>query len=222
MDGRRWASAMTMVVLENDEAWVLYGVESGGFINIDGFMHGRGASSGSAFAVSSLRDYDDPWTTYQGSLSAAYMPGRSLDGSMAYPVSLPYPGGVYFEATAAAAAPYRYDTPASLTSLAGVWRGGIFAEFGHTTVQANGVFEVVNTDSSGGVRCVVKGLATPRASGKNVFDITMQIGPVPCEAPNSTARGIAILRPDPSPQLVMMAVVEGNDSVGVLVSDGLW
>ena len=213
MSGSPWDNALTMVVLENDEAWILYGIQSIGSFNISGFMHGRGTSTGSAFTVSSLRDYESPWTTYLGSLSASYVQGGFLDGSMTYPVSFRYPYRVDFATTAAA--PYSYDTPASLTSLAGVWRAGIFGAFGYTTVEANGVLRVENTDSSGSVRCVTTGRVTPRASRKNVFDLTMQIGPTPCEAPNSTARGIAIVLPGSSPQLVMMAVVDGNDSVGV-------
>lgn len=219
LDGRRWVSTVTMVVLENDEVWAPYGVMASGVLKVDSFMHGVGTSRAGTLTVPALRDYFDPWTVYQGSLSATYTPGTQLDGSMTYPVSLPYPNGkAGFDARSSAVVPYRYDTPASLASLTGVWMTGLFGEHGHTTIQANGAFSVVNTDSSGGVRCVSTGQIAARASGKNVFDVTMQIGPAPCESPNSTARGIAILLPDPSPQLVMMAVVDGNTSVGVLVN----
>jgi len=46
------------------------------------------------------------------------------------------------------------------------------------------------TGSSGG--CSFTGTATPRASGKNVFDVSITFGAAPCVLPSQTVTGIAL------------------------------
>ena len=59
---------------------------------------------------------------------------------------------------------------------------------GTITVQSNGQFS-----STTSVGCAITGTATPRPSGKNVFNISVTFGPTPCLLPNGTASGVAVI-----------------------------
>ena len=88
-----------------------------------------------------------------------------------------------------------YDQPASSANLAGSYTG--FAVTGTTlnqslpiTISANGVIN--GTVTSGNLSCAASGTATPRASGKNIFDIRLNFAGGFCDpAVGPTATGIA-------------------------------
>jgi hypothetical protein len=85
-------------------------------------------------------------------------------------------------------ATYNYDTPAQLADVQGSWTGAFSTgDTGVVTVQANGSFS--STTSAG---CSFTGTATPRASGKNVFNISLTFGPAPCLLPNVSGSGVAL------------------------------
>jgi hypothetical protein len=85
-------------------------------------------------------------------------------------------------------ATYNYDTPAQLSDIQGNWSGAFSTgDTGVVTVQATGAFS--STTSAG---CSFTGTATPRGSGKNVFNVTLTFGPSPCLLPNVSGSGVAL------------------------------
>lgn len=85
-------------------------------------------------------------------------------------------------------ASYNYDTAAQLGDIQGSWSGAFSTgDTGVVTVQANGSFS--STTSAG---CSFTGTATPRASGKNVFNVTLTFGASPCLLPNVSGSGVAL------------------------------
>lgn len=179
---RPWNS-FQMVVLENDESWTIYGNTVGDTFYVGGFIRATGVSGSGSMAYSGW-DYSNDVPT-QPSMSLSYVPGTSLQGPIIYPG-----GSMWLQGTTAAAAPYDYNKPASLASVAGNW--DLTALDGSpvaATVQADGTF----TTHSGG--CVSTGTVAPRPSGKNVFNVMLVTGPAPCDTPNAASTGIAIYSP---------------------------
>lgn len=175
------SSAFELLVLENDEYWSLYGTSSGGTLFVAGFIQGTGMSNIGSFASSNARDFGFS-TPVQGTVSASYVVGTSIQGTVSA-------GGqiVTFSGTPIPPASYSYSTPASITDIQGSWSltalGGAPATL---IVSAAGAL----TGSSQG--CSFSGTITPRASGKNVFNVSLTFGSAPCVLPGQSASGIAI------------------------------
>jgi hypothetical protein len=56
---------------------------------------------------------------------------------------------------------------------------------------------------------------TPRASGKNVFNLELRFGPAPCELPGQNATGIAVAYPLASGQTqLLVTAVDGTRAYG--------
>ena len=72
--------------------------------------------------------------------------------------------------------------------MAGNWPGSFTNDTGTLVVNANGTFSATTS-----VGCRLSGAFTPRASGKNVYDITVAFGAAPCGLPNGSAAGNAII-----------------------------
>lgn len=195
-----------VLVLEDDTVWAYYSVGN----LIYGFVHGAGASANNAFSVSSIRDYYFPTvTTYSGSASGSYVPRDSVQGTLQYAGQTP----MTFSATAAAVVGYDYDQAATPSALAGTWSGtvGPTGETASITIDASGALNAVI--SSG---CSFTGLAAPRTSGKNVYDVTVTFGPNPCLLANATVAGIGIVtRPTSNVTQLLAAVVNPGRSVGL-------
>ena len=68
------------------------------------------------------------------------------------------------------------------------WPGSFTNDTGTLVVNGNGTFST--TTSLG---CRLSAAFTPRASGKNVYDITVTFGAAPCGLPNGSAAGNAII-----------------------------
>jgi hypothetical protein len=84
---------------------------------------------------------------------------------------------------------YDYNRPAQLSAIAGAWSGFFTTgDAGTLTISANGTFAFTTSAA-----CAISGTATPRASGKNVFNVSVTFGPAPCLRPNSAASGVAII-----------------------------
>jgi hypothetical protein len=79
-------------------------------------------------------------------------------------------------------------------------------------IASTGAF---TTSSSG---CLSTGTLTPRASGKNVFDLSVTFGAAPCVLANQTASGIAVsyLLSNGTRQLIL-AGTNSSNTVGTAV-----
>jgi hypothetical protein len=82
---------------------------------------------------------------------------------------------------------YVYDKPAALADVAGSWSGNFLdGTTGALTISATGAVSGTNNG------CSYTGTATPRASGKNVFDVSITFGTGNCVLPGQKATGIGI------------------------------
>ncbi len=177
--------AVQFVVLENDEVWGLYGTSSASGTIVYGVIQGQGKSDNGTFTVADGRDYFYTGQTGAGRLSAQYVAGASISGTFGANGQ-----EAMVSATTAAAAPYSYNAPAAMSAISGAWSG--------TTLQG-GAF-TLQVSSSGSYTgntqgCALSGTVTPRASGKNVFNMTLQFGSSPCALPGVTVNGIAVIQP---------------------------
>lgn len=197
-EGRTAAGTdLSILVLENNEIWTLFGVRTASSLTVLGFNKGAGTQSGSTYSGSGVEFLANGATT-RGTFSATVVPGVSLNGTVtgAQPVS--------FSSTPLRSA-YNYNSPAQVSTIVGSWRGqtlgGVVTQ---VAILANG--SVVG--SSGG--CEFSGSITPRASGKNVFDVTLRFAGSPCVQPGQTVAGIGLASALPNGQTQLL--VAGTNS----------
>jgi hypothetical protein len=173
------------LVLENNEVWLVYGTQSSaGPTQFLGLVNGTGTYSGGTLTATAAKDFGvAPAAT--GTFSASYRFNskslvRSVSGTAnAAGKSLTLTGnnniGNYF-----------YSVPASPTELAGTWAIPV----------ASGAPGALSVNSTGGFSlsvagCAGSGTMVPRASGKNVFNVTMTFGAAPCSFPGVAFSGVA-------------------------------
>jgi hypothetical protein len=117
-----------------------------------------------------------------GTVTATFTPASAVSGSMAGGGSVRPFNGTYLTGST-----YDYSAGASLASIAGAW--SLSGTDGSTATVSIGAAGAVTGTSSG---CNFSGRLTPRANGKNVFDVTLANGPAPCAAPGATSTGVAV------------------------------
>jgi len=80
-----------------------------------------------------------------------------------------------------------YDAPARLADVAGPWAMRDMSGNGfQVRIAADGAL----TGTQGA--CALSGAISPRASGKNVFDVSLAYGEAPCRFPGAAFSGIAV------------------------------
>ncbi|MGB7422117.1 MAG: hypothetical protein WA917_09610 [Comamonas sp.] len=166
-----------MTVLENGETWGVY--TSGGYIV--GALTGNTTTSGSHDLQGNGKDFN--------LLAGTVTPG-SYSGTFSAKdhVSVKLSNGTTFTGN------YRpfYDQPASLTELAGTFSGqvatGSGSGYGLITISSSGAISIPEDRG-----CKSSGTVKPRASGKNVFDLSVTFSGSTCVLGNgTTVRGIAV------------------------------
>lgn len=174
------------VVLEDGSIWALYGTMSNNTLYVNGAFTGTGSSNSGTYAASTT-DFPAPGTTpYVGTLTGTYKAGSSFSATLTENGQSETVSG-----STPAASLYVYNTPASLSKVVGTWTGGLLdGESATVTIQANGSF--TGTSSLG---CSFTGTLSPRASGKNVFNVSLVFGNTSCASPGQTATGIALAYP---------------------------
>ena len=181
--------AMSMVILENGETWGLYGSSS----SINGAFFGSTSVNGTSVLISgSAFDF----------VSRASSSG-TLTGSVATKSTLNVVSSAGTTLNAAYNA--QYDQTPSMANLAGTYSGQ--AVTGNTAPQTAIVtISAAGVVSSVGTGCTTSGTATPRATGKNIFNISVTSTGPSCALGNGTvATGIASFNPA-TRQLVSMAM----------------
>jgi hypothetical protein len=192
------------LVLENDTYYVLYGTPAGGSLYVQGFATGSGISNNGNFTSSNLKDYLYTGTVTNGSLTATYTAGSSFNGSTSTNT---------FTGAPPTSTSYVYSTAPNLGSITGAWSlTDMFGASVTANIASTGAF---TTSSSG---CLSTGTLTPRASGKNVFDLSVTFGAAPCVLANQTASGIAVsyLLSNGTRQLIL-AGTNSSNTVGTAV-----
>lgn len=107
-------------------------------------------------------------------------------------------------------AAYNYNTPATLAGIAGTWTGFFSSsETGSVAISSGGVLSSVTS-----LGCTISGTVMRRASGKNVYDVTVNFGPSPCALPNGTGSGVAIITSSGSARQLTVGVVTADLALG--------
>jgi hypothetical protein len=164
-------------VLENSQAWGVYG-RSG---LAHGAIQGTVAVNGQTFSGAARDFYIFGGQVFDITTSGNFTSKSSITGSIA---------GVNPGTFTAVYSP-QYDQPASLSDLAGTWTATAVSSTGTTTNS-------VTVDAFGGITgsntfCTMTGLATPRATGKNVFNIGLSFSGAACLFNNRTLSGVGVL-----------------------------
>jgi hypothetical protein len=181
--GSSTSSAFQMLILDNSEYWAMYGNTSGGRFGVRGFLHGAGTFNNGSFTSSNMRDYGVS-PALPGTVNATYRLGTSIQGTVA---AAGQSQSVSFAGSPIAATTYNYSTPASISLIQGAWTlTALNGTSVSLTVAASGSF----SGSSQG--CSFTGSLKPRASGKNVFDMSITFGLAPCALPGQSGAGIGV------------------------------
>lgn len=163
---------VSLAVLENGETWGIYG--SGN--TVIGALYGNTTTSG---------------TTLSGSGTSFDFVSRD-GGSGSYTGTVTTKGTITLDADGtkfSGTYDTSYDQAASLASLAGTYTG--WAVTAATNAQAATVIVDVNGNISssfvdGSLSCATSGKATPRASGKNIFNLQLTFTGNYCALGNGT------------------------------------
>jgi len=174
-------AVINTLILENNEFWALFGTSQSGYLYVQGFDQGTGTLTGTSFA-GSVREYYPNKSSQTGTFSATLTPGVSLNGSVTSTAGTSTFTQVPFNSSL-----YVYDKPASIADITGTWNGAFLdTTSGTVTISATGGVSGTNNG------CSFTGTATPRASGKNVFNVSVTFGAGNCLLPGQTATGIGI------------------------------
>lgn len=165
-----------VAILENGETWGVYTSRN----TLVGALYGVTNSSAGTLSGSG-RDFNIPsGSVSAGTYTGTYTPKKTIN--------VAFSSGGTFSGTYDSA----YDQPASAATLAGAYSG--WGVSGNAPVQSANV----TISSSGAITvpasngCSASGTATPRASGKNVFDVTVTFTGTNCALGNGTVtRGVA-------------------------------
>lgn len=170
---------VNLAILENGETWGLYGSSA----SLSGAVYGNTSISGTSLIGSGF-GFDFATRT---SGSGTYTGSVTTKGSISLNVS----DGTKLTGTYDAS----YDQPASVASVAGTYMGwavtgGIAPQATTVVVDANG--NISSSVVSGNLSCTTSGKATPRASGKNVYNVQITFTGNNCALGNGTVvNGVA-------------------------------
>lgn len=195
------------VVLEDGTLWAIAGPSSGSSFYPTDLFQGTLQASNGTLSSSNLRGYDfATGASISGSIAGTYVAGTSMamtatpTGSTAVGVNV----------SAASTTNYDYNQPAQLAAIAGSWPGFFSSsESGTVNIQGNGTF--TTTTSLG---CQITGAATARASGKNVFNVSLTFGAAPCNLPGASGSGIAAMTRSGTTSQLTVAVTTADRAFG--------
>ena len=195
------------IVLEDGTLWAIAGPSSGSSFYPTDLFQGTLQASNGTLSSSNLRGYDfATGVSISGSIAGTYVAGTSMTmtatptGSTAVGVNV----------SAVATADYDYSQPAQLATLAGSWPGFFSSlESGTVNIQSNGTF--TTTTSLG---CQINGAATARASGRNVFNVSLTFGAAPCNLPGASGSGIAVITRSGTTSQLTVAVTTADRAYG--------
>ena len=188
-----------LAILENGETWGFYTVQG----SLAGALYGNTTSNGTSVSGSGLDFYGG--TVKAGNYSGSFSAKNTINLTLASGTSTSTFAGKYSTA---------YDQPASLANLAGTFAG--YGLTGKTSTQAISVtISSSGNISAGNSSCSASGTATPRASGKNIFDIKMTFAGNLCALGNgAVTNGIAYY--DTSTKQVVVLALNASKTDGFI------
>jgi len=186
------------LVLDKGQYYVFYGVSTTASLKLAGFIQGSATNNNEKFVSSDLKDFFWDGSVSGGTLNATYT-GSAFNGTLGKKDL-----NIYLTGTPLASAFYNYDVAPNIPDIAGAWTLTSLAGAATTMkIDPNGTF----TGNTG--RCTYTGTLAPRASGKNVFDVSLTFGGSPCSEPGLAVTGAAIdflLSDGVTRQLIMAGV----------------
>jgi hypothetical protein len=195
-----------VVALEDGSLWIPFGNTVSGQFQPAGFIEGNQAPTGAGWKTTDALGFN--WAisgtplAVNGSSSAAGLAGTFVE---------PGAPSFGFEAAPLAAPAYVYDTAASKDAIVGDWAA-------HSSIGGDGRYLTVYPDGTivGTLQeaCVFSGTIAPRASGRNVFDVSLVHA---CFNQDFAGIAIALQQGDGHQQLVMMLETAARDG-GVALS----
>lgn len=195
------SSEFQLLLLEDGTYYAIFGTPNlGGVLEIEGFAQGSGTETSTTFVSSNGRDFgDDPPSSFN--LDANYVADDSIDGRLTASGSEP----VTFTGEPVSTVQYDYDVAALISDVVGTWDVLLGGTLESTlTILADGTYTGADVDG-----CNYSGTVAPRASGKNVFNVTYLEGPAPCVSPGLSVTGVAIVT-EPTPDSRQLTVVGTN------------
>ena len=198
------SSDFQALALPSGEFWSLYGVDTGSMFYVDGFAQGSGTSNQSKYTTQNLKDFGFK-PALSANMTVSYdVASRAISGVATYAgqtVRLtggPIPGSLY-----------RYDLPASLSTVAGHW-DAMTTEGSMMSVDIKLAGTLTLSDNG------CNGSGTIRGMGRNYFDVQVTFGGLPCALPNQTATGIVVAYPLSTGQTqIIGALVNSARTVGI-------
>ena len=113
-----------------------------------------------------------------GQLNATY---NSTNKTLAGSVNSGGDGSIAFSGGPMPGSLYNYNVPASLSTIAGAWSvTGTYGSSFSLSISSSGALTVQSGP------CVASGTVSPRASGKNVYNLTATFGSTGCNFPGMT------------------------------------
>jgi hypothetical protein len=201
------------LILEDGQYWSLYGEDAGSMFTVYGFVQGTGTASDGTYISDDLIDIGAAHLPIEGTMVASYDENAETFNETSTFDGI---GERNFAGGRIPDSPYKYDVPASIDDVIGHWNGtsaaGLTVAIG---IGENGELGIL--ESGPNYSCTATGTIKPRASGKNVFDVSVTFGPAPCEMANETATGVAIMYPLTSTQQkqFIAAVISSSRSQGM-------
>lgn len=192
------------VILEDDSIWAIYGVAgAGGSTIVQGFVAASGTSTNGAYSATG-KDYGYTGGVLNTTATATYTPGVSISGTVST--------GGSFNGNTANVTGYVYNTPAQIATIVGSWSGSsLFGNATSVNITTSGAY----TGTSGS--CAISGTLIPRASGKNIFNVTYTNGVNGCGIPNLSAQGIGIASTLSNGKMqLIIALTTADKSVGTV------
>lgn len=178
--------AVSAFVLGDGSYYMLYSAENDP-ATLGGAVQGTGAFEGRAFTSSDAQDFNvggtPPVSPVAATLSANALPRWTFDGTVTPSTGTAMDFRLRYDAG--------FDNTPSLGTLAGAYTGNAAFALGirpatFTVTAAGDVSSSINA-------CAITGKATPRTDG-NVYDLTIQFGPLPCALPGASFSGVAYLK----------------------------
>lgn len=173
---------LNVLSLENGSTYSLFGTVASSVFTVVGFDQGTITVSGNSLS-GSVQEYVPNVATATGGISGTVSGGNSISGSTVYGATT-----TTFNLTPIANSAYAYSNAPQLTNIAGSWSG----------TMLNGDSATVNIATPSGAisgstnGCSFTGTATPRASGKNVFNVNLTFGAAPCALAGQAVTGVAV------------------------------
>lgn len=174
------------LVLENNQYYIIYGALSGEDFGTEGVITGTGQAANGGFTSADLKDFAAIGLPISGTLTGTFTPGVNFSA-----VVVTSGTAITYAGAAPDRAVYNYDTPARLTDIAGPW----------SMTAATGLSASLNIAATGSYTgssadCDLSGTIVPRASGKNVFDVSIRFdnpfGTSSCALAGQRATGHAV------------------------------